>query len=209
MKTKSKSLLYFIGVIILAGCWTTKEVTTETETEQLQPKLQPKQIQAENNFKIWRQSEFRQIQVGDIVSFYNNTEIVLRGTAYIEVIKLIDGKARKVKIPKYITKIIPARTPGKLISLERRNGIIGEMTISFSIKDETYICSFVIANDDSFILFGNAPLIYEGNEYITTAETTKICQLLWDYSEHEEPEYINGQAEGVSVHGEQTITIER
>lgn len=137
------------------------------------------------------------LKISDKVLFFNSVEILLEGDIFNRTHSIENGKVTIIDSINNIFKIVPELTPGGLINMKKSsNGEIQMMVISFSQNETTYQFGFFKRTDGSFLLSGDAKILYLGKEYKVTAQTKGECILLFNFEKKEVKSEIKESAEG-------------
>lgn len=190
MKKKiSKKWLYLVGVIIMMGCNSSKNVTTVTPSVE------------KDSLKCFEQSMRENIQVSDSAFFYNSIEIQIKKVPGEEYNYVQDGIIYSVDFNK-VEKSIPPLVlfyAIKMVKQKGTNNIIA--TVNSTTKNNVeYILNYYrkdtqpeyeIINGQktkidplypkTFILSSNANIRYKGKLFNIEVSAVAPCYLLVDY----------------------------
>jgi hypothetical protein len=204
MKTK----LFFIFIALfmgILGCATTKEVVE-------QPKVEPKQLQAEMPipFKEGYVKDIENWQ--DSLLFFNSCKVTISRSLMKERSFIKNGRLYNDDTLINVLKTIEINTTGHIFGpVKRDKGVVVFIPVSFSQRDETYQLSFFredfikkgeAKNPGSFVMSGKAELVYEGGKYsvIATIDSKEgDNRLLFFYSKKITSLDVNESAEGWTI----------
>jgi hypothetical protein len=190
MKNRTVFGILMIAFFAISGCKSTQPVVEQ--------QFEPQQVLAEKpaDLVMWYQSLRKNLNKNDVLFFYNSKEVELSGTIpKLGESDLKDGAINNMDTTFYVQKTVPAYTAGRIVDLKRDDeGTLIQLSVLFDIKDRTYTLTYVledfarylereaarkdsrisiqpVRNSGSFILNGQAKLLFQGKESDVLATT--------------------------------------
>jgi hypothetical protein len=200
MKIKNLILATVLCMFIVVMVSCSEKITTPATATAVTP-----QTEEAADLMVWNQTYFKPIGLKvlmDSVLFYNNAAIKLEKVINHSAISVENGIINFSDSTDNITKLIPRLTSGKLS--EMKKGPRGEnvMVVLFSRLDASYKLEFWMTAKGTYVLGGNAKLIFHGVEYPVKATITDSNDgyLMVYYRNHPGSNDVKGVAEGWGQH---------
>ncbi len=204
MKKNLFMLFTLIGIIALAGCKGSENVTVEER-----PTTKSKKVKLDPYYREFDEK----LAVGDPVNFYNEFPIYIDTEVPIKVKIFENGKGMEVDSSIVFKLDVPAETVGNLLYIETEKTKSGvkakKITVQFDLNDSNY--DFVFEAETStvdkrtyFYLASKKNVLIEGKPYEVPVSTkpdngTGDCRLFADLDQIDRKRTIEGTAGGVPI----------
>jgi hypothetical protein len=192
-----------MGILILSGCGTTKEVVTQPQEPEVQQATRVLPTK-------WMQNTYPSVSTTDPITFYNEYKIIIKAKIPKKMLMFQDGVTYYVDSSTIVELTIPKLTPGVLFSVDKKNNLPTVMVISFDESNPDYNISFYSQTDKSFAQDARCEITFEGKKYkaeaiIVTKEKNAMNYLLSNFESLDKTNKVEKSAGGRNATGTKII----